>query len=197
MKKRLSNIAGLTSLTLALMMVPASGSAQAAMETVWKCTNPDSPLRFITSEDRQDDPPPCERWVEVRAPGLADLMSELGDERFEAANFFLASASNYTGADYPEHAPKAPSPTLMVYSDPAAFGFDVVSVDSAAPGSLVVFNGLGGILVEVREPDTDAWTKQVLYPSAARGFELFVADLQIPGKLEAKVLREKGGGVHP
>ena len=63
------------------------------------------------------------------------------------------------------------------------------SVEDAPTGSVVVYDGLGGILVEVRDPETGAWRKQVLYPSAVRDFNLAVADLEIPGKLEARVLR--------
>lgn len=180
-------------IVVAMSLSAGSVAGQETASKVWKCANPDSPFRFVSSEERKQDPPECKEWIELQGKGLAELLTALAAERHTAANAFLARASQFIEVEYPRDAAGNPATTSALYGEPERFGFRVVAVDSAALGSFVVFDGLGGILVELRDPDTDEWHRKLLYPSAAADFKLRVSDLRVPGKLQAKVLARPGG----
>lgn len=176
---------------LPLVLLAMSTSAY-AQEILWKCHEPSRPMRFASSEETRDQQtPPCEEWIEMRGNGIGELLAALADERFRAANFFLAEAAPYATFAYPETEGEAPVRTTELYENPERFGLEVATPEEAPIGSLVIYDGLGGILVETRPSEGDSWTRQVLYPSAAAGFELVLSDLDIAGKQMAKVLVDK------
>jgi len=166
-----------------------------AQEVLFKCINPKSPLRFAsTVEERDSMTPPCQDWGQIRAPQLGSILEALGEDRFSAATVFLAEASDYSDFSYPVTASGLPITTSQLYENPTEFGFRVAPPDSAAAGAIVVYDGLAGILVEYRMSNDAPWSPKVLYPSASGGFELTVADLNIPGKLPPRVLVPSKGG---
>ncbi len=159
---------------------------------LWKCSDPAIPFHFVTSEDKKSQPPPCREWMQIRGPNLMQLLTALADERHPAANEFLAEAAEYAPFEYPGAEEGAPVPTSALYYSPERFGFEIKSLTEAPLGSLVVYNGLGGILVETRISEAEPWTRQVLYPSASAGYRLKLSDPDIPGKLVARVLVPEG-----
>ena len=167
-------------------------------DVVWKCYDPDRPVRFATSEESRDaqTPEQCREWVEIRASHLAAILDAIGSERFEAANIFLSEVGRVAGYDYPESG-LTPITTSNLFEDPGGFGFNVSDVLEAPTGSLVVYDGLAGILVEVRRSSDDPWSRQILYPSAAREFELSLGELGIAGMDRPKILVPEGLGIGP
>ena len=160
-----------------------------AQDVLYKCVEPDPPLRFARSEEsKEEQTPPCQDWGQMRAPNLADIVEAVLDERFSAANQFLARARQAGGVAYPRMSDGSPITTSALYANPEDFGYRAAPTDSAPLGSIVVYDGLGGILVEFRGSESTPWERRVLYPSAARGFELAVADLAIPGMGAPRVL---------
>lgn len=179
-------------LTTFLTLVVLQGQV-GTQDSLWKCHDPDRPPRFATSEESKDEQsPPCNGWIEMRAEKLAALLDLLAPSRFDAANMFLMQAGSVADFDYPGSDSGIPIPTSLLYEDPVRFGFEVSDAREAPTGSIVVYDGLGGILVEVRRSDEEPWSRQVLYPSEARQFELRVSDLAIPGKQPPKVLVPTG-----
>lgn len=172
-------------LVLALFLFKSPVHAQ---DILWKCQDPDRPFRFATSEEKRDEQtPPCITWLEMRGDNLATLLEVLASERFVAANVFVEEAGHIAGFKYPMVS-GVPINTSTLYADPGRFGFAVAEPDDAPTSSLVIYDGLAGILVEVRETEESPWVKQVLYPSAARQHYLAVRALSIPGKQGPKVL---------
>lgn len=167
---------------------------QAQLQTLWKCDDPEDPFRFVTSPSKKSDPPPCKKWLEIRGPNLTSLFSAVGQRRYRAANEFLSDASEYLPSDYPEAKGGSPVTTSELYNQPQEFGFDVESIQDAPSGSLVLFRGLGGILVETRTSEDQPWSKQILYPSASSGYRLRTANPDAFGGLQPKVLIQAGGG---
>ena len=171
-------------LVLGVLFSPVAAAGQEP--PMWRCSRPPMPLRIVDSEANQR--PPCTEWVQIRGVKLTVLRDSLESHRFPAANQFLAEASEAGMIEYPGAAEGAPVPTTELYDNPSEYGFEVSDVEDAPLGSLVVYNGLGGILVESRTSTDAEWTREVLYPSAARGFQLALANPAIPGKLPPKVL---------
>lgn len=159
-----------------------------AQEALWKCFDPERPFRFVRTEAEKDDPPLCRSWVQLRGANLASLLEMVASRRFVAANEFLEKSSTLEGIHYPSLSNGAPVLTSDVYVDPEQFGFKTVSLDVAPTGSIVVYDGLGGILVEKRKSEGEPWQKQVLYPSKAGDFFLKVSDIDIPGKMDPKII---------
>lgn len=172
--------------TIGILFFTETLSAQEA--PLWRCSNPVHPFRYVSSDDKKNDPPPCREWMQIRGPNLAALLDDLASERHTAANVFLAEAGQYATYSYPQAAKGLPVTTAELYRSPGAFGFEVAELEQAPVGSLVVYNGLGGIVVEVRQSENEPWIKQILYPSEAAGYRLMIGDLAIPGKMEARVL---------
>jgi hypothetical protein len=110
------------------------------------------------------------------------------DDQFAFANTFLGEAATATTLEYPGSASGSPVTTPALYHHPESFGFKTIPIESAQTGSLVLYDGLGGILIETRRSDSEPWTKQVLYPSAASGGRLTLSDPTIPGKAAPRVL---------
>jgi hypothetical protein len=159
-----------------------TGLARAAEDSVWKCIDPETPFRFVSAEDQKDNPPPCGRWLEIRGPGVRAIFEAFarGDLQRDS-NFFLSEAGDLASFEYPSNLGGAPIRTSELYRNPTLYGFTVTDQADAPPGSLVLYNGLGGILVEAREPSGNAWSKKVLYPSASIG-QLRVSDLATPAE---------------
>ena len=171
----------------ALLALPTSASGQEP-GVFWKCVVPERPFRIATTEEvraHEDWDPPCEAWHEIRFDGLLGLQHAIAHgESFPLANHFLALA----GPSYPTTAWGAPASTRSLYEAPEAFGFAITNPADAPTGSFVVYDGLGGFLVEVRSSPAEPWTRQVLYPSAQLDYSLAVRPLDIPGKQAPKVL---------
>ena len=169
-----------------ILWMPCQAVAQ---DGLWKCSDPDNPFRFARNDSDKDAlSPPCLNWVQIRGENLEALLTLLTSEPYEDANVFMMEAATVTPHRYPRTAAGYPVPTANIYDDPEGFGVQLVSVDDAEAGSLVVYDGLGGILVETRNSEDEPWMPAVLYPSAARNFELVVHEVNIPGKMEPKVL---------
>ena len=175
---------------VALVFLLLAARPATAQEVIYRCEKPPFPLRFAKPQDPRPGPPTCHDWVQMRGKRLGALLAAFAGERHSAANEFLAEASKILDVDYPV-ATGGPATTMAVYADPEGFGFETIDPAAAPTGSPVVYNGLAGILVEVRRSEHEPWTKQIIYPSAKNDFQLVVADLRIPGKAEAKVLAEK------
>jgi hypothetical protein len=171
----------------------AASSPAAAQDVLWKCSDPSIPFRFVSTAANKNLPPPCNEWLQIRGPNLYALLNKLAPQRFQAANEFLAEAAEFLPIEYPGAAEGAPVLTSDIYARPQRFGLEEATPEAAPPGSLVIYNGLGGILVESRRSEDEPWTEQVLYPSAATGFQLVVSDLNIGGKQAAKVLIRSDG----
>jgi hypothetical protein len=175
--------------TVVAMCAVTEADAQSGL---WKCEDPAKPFRFVTSDEKKSDPPPCGRWVEIRGANLSALLEEISDTPFRSANYFVSRAAEASGVEYPEVSGEGtPVTTTALYNRPERFGFAVTTPEAAPNGAIVVYDGLGGILVETREAGEEAWTKKVLYPSAAMEFKPHIADLTIPGKAEPRVLVPK------
>jgi hypothetical protein len=159
----------------------------AAMRPIWRCHDPLDPPRTVADEERKADPPVCNKWVQVRGRGVLALLASHQDSSFGASNLFLSAAGGATNSPYP-YVGGSPVTTSDLYRNPGRYGFKVIDTAGAEPGSLVLYNGLGGILVETRASPDEPWEKKVLYPSTRHGGKLWIASLDIPGKLEAKVL---------
>lgn len=153
-----------------MVMASLIGSPGTAL---WKCVDPVNPPRFVTTEDKKEDPPPCGAWVELRSSRMMEL--DFLHARYEAANVFLARAAEQLGVDYPGTEGGSPITTSQLYRTPARFGVELGSIEGAEVGDLILYDGLGGILVEVRE-EGSAWVRQVLYPSTKHDFGLNLAD---------------------
>jgi hypothetical protein len=167
-----------------LTWVPSAG----AQATLWICSNPDNPFHYVDSESKKSEPPPCRDWTEIRGKNLEGVLEALASERFTTANRFLAKASEESGLVYPGVETGSPVTTTKLYDNPERYGFRISSLEEATPGALVVYRGLGGILVETRSSPSEPWKPQVLYPSAAAGYQLRVTDINIRGERQARIL---------
>ena len=170
-------------------MLLTIGTPVQAQQALYACAVPGQPFMSASSEEERNAlTPQCRRWIELRSTTqLTMVLNELGDERFKAANFFLAQATQFAGYDYPT-ADTWPVTTAALYSNPERYGFVVSDPDEAPTGTIVTYDGHGGILVKARGSPDEPWVNQVLYPSAARNYELVIRPPAIPGEQPPKAL---------
>lgn len=160
-------------------------SALAQSSELWICSNPQegSPLIARSPDEKAAQTPPCIDWMQVRAnSGFSTMLINLAGSIYPAANTFADKVFNYMNLEYPQTSLGQPVMTSDIYTAPERYDFSSVSIEDAEPGSLVVYDGLAGVLVEARPEGEDDWTKRVIYPSAAGGFNLKIANPEIPGK---------------
>lgn len=165
-----------SALALALLCLGSQDAALAqssspTSSTRWRCEDPKWPMRFADKEENKSAPPECKRWAEIRGLAAASI-EELNGRKFLAANDFLLEAVGADSSKYPVTVTGDPVRVVDLHAQPAMFGFTTVNGYQAKAGSLVLFEGFGGVLVEVRDSPTSAWRKEVLYPSRSAGFEL-------------------------
>ena len=176
--------------TASLLMLLTFCTTLQAQQALYVCMEPDQPLLSAeTEEQRNALTPPCKRWIELRSTNqLTMVLNQLSHKRFEAANDFLAQATKSADYDYPI-ADNWPVITTKLYSNPERYGFTVVDADKAPAGTIVAYNGLGGILLHGRWSPDQPYTKHVLYPSKANDYRPTLRSrLEIPGKKRPKPL---------
>lgn len=156
-------------------------------DELWKCEDPRKPLRFATSDDAKAKDPPCNKWIQIRGLSQATAAA-LEGEAFRNAGDFLHTITVHEGGwqSFPRVS------TARLHSNPEKYArkhlFRTVLFETAPLGSLVIYDGLGGVLVETREKDGDPWERQVLYPSMAVDFTPVLSDEMIEGKAKPIVI---------
>lgn len=176
----------MTRITLTVVLVAGiSIASNGYTDELYKCEDPEVPVRFATSEAGKEEPPKCDKWVEIRGVSV-EVSVALEGAAFRAANEFLSVVA---AIDEGQWGPSFPAVTTgELYSDPEGYGFETVSLEDADPGSFVVYRSLAGILVETRETEGGSWEKQVLYPSRAADFAPALSDLVIPGESDPIII---------
>jgi hypothetical protein len=161
--------------------------SKAQENSLWKCDEPDDPFRYVTSKEARDTEiePPCTKWVQLRGGNnLASILNVIANRQFPAANDFAFAAATYTGIRYPIHSNGFPVSTNEIYNAPESFNLVLGDIETAELGSLVLYDGLAGILVETRENEDSEWERKVIYPSASKNYDLWTSNPEISGKKE-------------
>lgn len=143
------------------------------------------------NERKKSVVPPCAEngWL-LLEPRMAALIEELEGRTFVHANTFLAEASDTLEIPYPRTAEGYPITTRALYRNPEKYGFEPIELGDAPTGALVVYRGLGGVVLNSCEDEDEEEECQpmILYPSMVRNYRVTLSDPFIPGEVEPMAL---------
>jgi hypothetical protein len=159
-------------MTLVVLVAARAGGEDPRVGPLyWKCIDPtESPCRAFTEEQKAQCPGGCDEWQEMRIAALAKGAWS-GDGRVAANVFLNTAASEIYGREIPKTEFGHPVTVAQFSRHPEKYGWAVVSRGSPPPGSLALFDGFAGVVVD----SVPGAPPYVLYPSHRKGGKLTVS----------------------
>ena len=163
-----------------LVVLLVSNSALAQGLDVWVCDDPPNELRYALENEDILQPPPCDPgWIHVydQSRTAALIFEQFSESNFPASNVFIAEVAELSGTEFPKQNGVGPIRTSEIFESPSSYGFSSIDIENAESGTIVVYDGHAGVLLQVTDEEAGELKPQILYPSASNGFQLIVSDL--------------------